>query len=261
MHMQHICVSTLTFPRLQVSFLFSFGFFSLHLSTSICTCNHVHAWMCPPPCKQAWVSQHPTKYFSSSLHWFMSTCNAFAHQCVNVPHLHPHSASAHNTSACTHASITCHDHDIPPQPSHTYSCLLAVQTPPEQSLTKPKPIPGLPDPSTAFPNPSAAFSKGCCTNVCLVSILEAVNIIPEHIWPIPDEPETSRISSTNPKLAHSPLNPKTQYVQPRSGKAQTPSYIPDWVLFLFFCTYYYPSLLTLVLFLLSLLSSINPVSI
>ena len=46
---------------------------------------------------------------------------------------------------------TCHDHDIPPQPSHTYSCLLAVQTPPEHSLTKPEPILGLPNLSTAFP--------------------------------------------------------------------------------------------------------------
>ena len=45
----------------------------------------------------------------------------------------------------------CHDHDIPSQPSHIYLCLLAVQTPPEQSLTKPEPIPGLSDPSTAFP--------------------------------------------------------------------------------------------------------------
>ena len=55
--------------------------------------------------------------------------------------------------------IHCHDHDIPPQPNHTYLCLLAVQTPPEHSLTKPEPILGLPDPSTAFPNPSAAFPK------------------------------------------------------------------------------------------------------
>ena len=68
----------------------------------------------------------------------------------------------------------CHDRDIPSQPSHVYSCLLAVQTPPEQSLTKPEPIPGLSDPSTAFP-------KGCCTDVCLVSIPEAVNTIPKHI--------------------------------------------------------------------------------
>ena len=45
---------------------------------------------------------------------------------------------------------TCHDRDIPPQPSHTYSCLLTVQTPPKQSLTKPEPIPGLPEPSIAF---------------------------------------------------------------------------------------------------------------
>ena len=79
----------------------------------------------------------------------------------------------------------CHGRDIPPQPSHTYSCLLAVHTPPEQSLTKPKPIPGLPDPSTAFLNPSAAFPKGCCTNICLVSISEVENTIPEHIWPLP----------------------------------------------------------------------------
>ena len=75
----------------------------------------------------------------------------------------------------------CHDRDIPPQPSHICSCLLAVQTPPEHFLTKPEPIPGLPDPSIAFLNSSAAFPKGCCTDVCLVSIPEAVNIIPEHI--------------------------------------------------------------------------------
>ena len=54
---------------------------------------------------------------------------------------------------------TCHDRDIPPQPSHTCSCLLTVQTPPEHSLTKPEPIPGLPDPPIAFPNSSAAFPK------------------------------------------------------------------------------------------------------
>ena len=46
----------------------------------------------------------------------------------------------------------CHDRDIPPQPNHTYSCLLAVQTPPEHSLTPPEPILGLPDPSTASGN-------------------------------------------------------------------------------------------------------------
>ena len=78
-------------------------------------------------------------------------------------------------------AVVCHDRDIPPQPSHIYSCPLAVQTSPEHSLTKPEPIPGLPDPSLAFPNSSAAFPKGCCTDVCLVSIPEAVNTIPEHI--------------------------------------------------------------------------------
>ena len=148
----------------------------------------------------------------------------------------------------------CHDHDIPPQPSHTYSCPLAVQTSPEHSLTKPEPIPGLPDPSIAFPNSSAAFPKGCRTDICLVSIPEAVNTIP-------DKPGTSWIPSTNPELACSLPNLKTRYVQLRSGEARTPSYIPDGVLFLFFCIYYYPSLLTLVLFLLSLLSSVNPVSV
>ena len=29
------------------------------------------------------------------------------------------------------SDTSCHDHDIPPQPSHIYLCLLAVQTPPE----------------------------------------------------------------------------------------------------------------------------------
>ena len=115
--------------------------------------------------------------------------------------------------------------DIPPQPSHTYLCLLAVQTPPEQSLTKPEPIPGLPDPSIAFLNSSAAFPKGCCTDVCLVSIPKAVNTIS-------DEPKTSWIPSTNPKLVPLPLNPKTQYAQPQLGEAWTLSSIPDWVLFL-----------------------------
>ena len=49
---------------------------------------------------------------------------------------------------------------------------------------------------------------------------------------IPNEPKTSRIPSTNPKLACSPLNLKTQYVQPQLGKAQTLSSFPDQVLFL-----------------------------
>ena len=146
------------------------------------------------------------------------------------------------------ARCDCHDRDVPPQPSHIYLCLLTVQTPPKQSLTKPKPISGLPDPSTAFPNPSAAFPKGML-HQCLLS---------KHSWSsehhsqthltIPDKPGTSQIPSTNPELARLPLNPKTQYVQPRSGKARTLSSIPDWVLFLFPHTYYYLPLLTLVLF-------------
>ena len=72
-----------------------------------------------------------------------------------------------------------------------------------------------------------------------------------HSWThltIPDKPKTSQILSTNPELACSPLNLKTQYMQPWSGKAWMPSTIPSWVLFLFSRTYYYLSLLTLVLF-------------
>ena len=94
--------------------------------------------------------------------------------------LHEGMAILHESVVILHEGM-CHDRDIPPQPSHTCSCPPAVQTPPEHSLTKPEPIPGLPDPSIAFPNSSTAFPKGCCTDVCLVSIPEAVNIIPEHI--------------------------------------------------------------------------------
>ena len=97
----------------------------------------------------------------------------------SVPDRHSGECWAHLAQMGSHS---CHDHDIPPQPSHTHSCLLAVQTPPKQSLTKPEPIPGLPNPSTAFP-------KGCCTDVCLVSIPEAVNTISEHIWPFPTNPK------------------------------------------------------------------------
>ena len=72
-----------------------------------------------------------------------------------------------------------------------------------------------------------------------------------HFWTyliIPDEPKTSQIPLTNPELAHSPPNPKTQYVQLRLGKAQTLSSILDWVSFLFSHTYHHLFLLTLVLF-------------
>ena len=99
-------------------------------------------------------------------------------RCTHTVSLHP---GIENKTNIRWTGGNCHDCDIPPQPSHTCLCLLAVQTPPEHSLTKPEPIPGLPDPPIAFPNSSAAFPKGCCTDVCLVSIPEAVNTIPEHI--------------------------------------------------------------------------------
>ena len=49
---------------------------------------------------------------------------------------------------------------------------------------------------------------------------------------IPNEPKTSWIPLTNPELACSPLNLKTQYTQLQLGEAWMPSTIPDWVLFL-----------------------------
>ena len=108
---------------------------------------------------------------------------------------------------------TCHNRDIPPQPSHTYLCLLAVQTPPEQSLIKPEPIPGLPNPSIAFPNSSAAFLKGCCQRFLSKHSRSDKHHSQTHLT-ILDEPETSQIPLTNPELARSPLNLKTQYAQP-----------------------------------------------
>ena len=77
---------------------------------------------------------------------------------------------------------------------------------------------------------------------------------------IPNKPETSWIPSTNPELACSPLNPKTQYTQPQSGEARTLSSIPDWVLFLSLVLIIIRLSLPLSCSLLSLLSSVNPVS-
>ena len=45
-------------------------------------------------------------------------------------------------------------------------------------------------------------------------------------------PDFKTLLLTNPELARSPLNPKTQDVQPQLGEAWMPSYISDWVLFL-----------------------------
>ena len=126
------------------------------------------------------------------------------------------------------------------------------------SICSPNPTRTLPDQTRTHPRPSQS----------IYSIPELICSIPEgmlhqcllskhsrssehHSWThltIPDKPKTSRIPSTNPELARSPLNLKTQYAQPRLGKAQTLSSILNWVLFLSFHTYYYPPLLTLVLF-------------
>ena len=119
------------------------------------------------------------------------------------------------TGLCSVRYFSCHDHDIPPQPSHTYSCLLAVQTPPKHSLTKPEPIPGLPDPSTAFLNPSAAFPKGCFTDICLVSIPEAVDsTLPYprlwHLSPLTHVFVHTLVHSAQPWCI--PHNPARKYV-------------------------------------------------
>ena len=139
------------------------------------------------------------------------------------------------------------------------------------STRSPDPTWTVPDQTRTHPRPSRS----------IYSILKPICSIPKgmlhwhllskHSWSgehhsriyltIPNEPEISWIPSTNPKLARSPLNLKTQYAQPRSGEAQMLSSILDWVLFPSFHTYYYLSLLTLVSFLLSLLSSVNPVSV
>ena len=155
----------------------------------------------------------------------------------------------------------CHDRNIPPQPSHTYLCLLTVQTPPEQSLTKPKPIPGLPDPSTAFLNPSAAFPKGCCTDVCLVSIPEVVNTIPKHIWPFPMNPK--HLKSYWPTLSlHAHL--RTWRLSMCNHNWAKPKHLAVFLIeshsFSLILIIICPSL-PLSHSLLSLLSSINPVSI
>ena len=130
------------------------------------------------------LSHHASQ--TSPLSQCRTTSRASHHASAHVEYRSqhaPHASHCHCATRPPTSSISrlCHDRDIPPQPSHICSCLLAVQTPPEHSLTKPEPIPGLPDPSIAFPNSSAAFPKGSCTDICLVSIPEAVNTIPEHI--------------------------------------------------------------------------------
>ena len=113
----------------------------------------------------------------------------------------------------------CHNHDIPPQASHTYSCLLTVQTPPKHSLTKPKPIPGLPDPSIAFP-------KGCYTNICLVSIPKAVNTIPEHIQPFLMNLKHLESHQPTPSL-HAHVTPvTTNHIQDRRFRPRAWSHSP-----------------------------------
>ena len=103
-----------------------------------------------------------------------------------------------------------------------------TQTVPDQTWTHPRPSQSI----YSISEPICSIPKGML-HWCLLSKhpRSGEHHSQTHLT-IPDEPETSRIPLTNPKLACSPLNPKTQYAQPWSGKAWTPSYIPDWVLFL-----------------------------
>ena len=154
------------------------------------------------------------KVFSPLIHltYHFSQYILFKGKYVSTTYVHWSSCIAFNNV------IWCHDRDIPPQPSHTCSCLLAVQTPPEHSLTKPEPIPGLPDPSIAFLNSSAAFLKGCCTDVCLVSIPEAVNTIPKHIWPFPTNPK--HLESHRPTLSlYAPPEPEDSVCATTIGRS------------------------------------------
>ena len=156
----------------------------------------------------------------------------------------------------------CHDRDIPPHPSLVTPTRVYSQSRPHPNSPWPNPNPSQAFPSIySIPEPICSIPEGMLRWHLLSKHSRSGERHSQTHLTIPDEPETSRIPSTNPELARSSLNPKTQYTQPWLGKARMPSYIPDWVLFLFFRTYYYPSLLTLVSFFLSLLSSINPVSV
>ena len=90
-------------------------------------------------------------------------------------------------------------------------------TVPDQTQTHPRP----PQPIYGIPKPICSIPKGMLHQ----------HLLSKHSWSgehhsqthltIPNEPKTSQIPLTNPELVCSPLNPKTQYVQPRSGKAWT----------------------------------------
>ena len=127
----------------------------------------------------------------------------------------------------------------------------------DQTQTHPRPsqsIYSISKPICSIPKPWAALtllSKHFCSGE-------------HHFWThltIPDELKTSWIPSTNQELACSPLNSKTQYAQPWLGKAQMLSNIlieshSFSLILIIIC-----SSLPLSCFLLSLLSSVNPVSI
>ena len=119
-----------------------------------------------------------------------------------------------------------------------------TQTVPDQTWTHPRSFRS----TYSIPKPICSIPKGMLHRHLLSKHSRSSEHHSQTHLTIPDEPKTSWVPSTNPELARSPLNPKTQYMQPQLGEAWTPSTIPNWVLFLFSRTYYYLSLLTLVLF-------------
>src|SRR5438128_12320313 len=132
-----------------------------------------------------------------------------------------------------------------------------TRTVPDQTRTHPRPsrsIYSIPKPICSIPEPIAA-----------PTLLSKHSRSGEHHsrthLTIPDEPETSRIPLTNPKLACSPLNLTTQYTQCDRAKPKR--------LALFLIESHSLSLILIIICLslplsrslLSLLSSVNPVPV
>src|SRR5438128_5425277 len=142
-------------------------------------------------------------------------------------------------------------------PDQTRTVPDQTRTVPDQTRTHPRPprsIYSIPEPICSIPEPIAA-----------PTLLSKHSRSGEHHsrihLTIPDEPETSRIPSTNPELARSPLNPTTQYTQCDRAKPERLALFPieshSFSLVLIITCLSLPLSRSL----LSLLSSVNPVSV
>src|SRR5438128_5684719 len=132
-----------------------------------------------------------------------------------------------------------------------------TRTVPDQTRTHPRPSSStysIPEPICSIPEPIAA-----------PTLLSKHSRSGEHHsrthLTIPDEPETFRIPATNPELARSPLNPTTQYTQCDRVKPKCLALFPIESHSLSLVLIIICLSLPLSRSLLSLLSSINPVSI